>query len=571
MTRRSDEVTAGVDRAPHRALLRATGLGEDDFDKPFIGIANSYIEIIPGHVHLREFVEPIKQAIKDSGGVPFEFNTAGVDDGIAMGHTGMRYSLPSRELIADTIETVVEAHRLDALVCVPNCDKIVPGMLMAAARLDVPTVFVSGGAMPTGQVDGREGNLDLVSVFEGLSEYRDGRIEKQDLQSIERNACPSCGSCSGMFTANSMNCFTEALGLGLPGNGTALAESEERERLARRAGTTIVDLVERGQTARDYLTEAAFDNAFTCMLATGGSTNTILHGLAIAREAGVDYELERINNLSRKTPTLCKLSPASSYRIEDFHEAGGVGVLMNQLNRCEVGLSGRVPVVEGGTLSERLADAAEPDGGVIRIRGNAYDGEGGLRVLWGDLAPDGAVVKSAAVDLSIWRHEGPARIFESEQACVEAIHDGTVTAGDVVIIRFEGPAGGPGMPEMLSPTSALVGKGLGDSVVLITDGRFSGGTRGPCIGHVSPEAAHGGPIGKLRDGDRIKIDLHYGRLDVPGVDLDNREPVPLPDNDSTINGYLDRYRAMVTSADRGAVLGTPDNDYPVTTTSGRGA
>ncbi|MFB6346202.1 MAG: dihydroxy-acid dehydratase [bacterium] len=550
---RSDTIKKGPDRSPHRSLLRATGLEDEDFDKPFIGVANSFIEIIPGHVHLDQFGDVVKQSVRKAGGVPFEFNSIGVDDGIAMGHQGMRYSLPSRELIADSIETVVQAHQLDGLICIPNCDKIVPGMLMAAARLDVPTIFVSGGAMATGQTDNGD-PADLVSVFEGVSQWKDGEMSREQLGELERIACPSCGSCSGMFTANTMNCFTEGLGLALPGNGTAEAQSDERMQMARETGETILSLIDQNKTARTFITRDSLENGLMLAMALGGSTNTVLHGLAIAEEAGIDFPLNRFNELSRWTPTLCRISPSSNFHIDDLHNNGGAMTVFKELSTIETPLHTQVPVVEGGSLRDRLSEAPDPDGNVIRTQDNPYDCQGGLKLLKGNLAPDGAVVKSIAVDLSIWKHEGPARVFEGEQKAIQAIHGGDIQPGDVIVIRFEGPRGGPGMPEMLEPTSAIAGQGLDDSVVLITDGRFSGGTRGPCIGHVSPEAASEGPISRVRDGDRISVNLYDQTIDVLEDDFEQRDPHPAPERNVPKRGYLNRYRHTVGCASRGAVL-----------------
>ena len=509
---RSDKVKKGIERSPHRALLRACGLSDEDFDKPLIGIANSYIDIIPGHVHLREFVQPIKEEVRKAGGVPIEFNVIGVDDGIAMGHYGMHYSLPSRELIADSIETVVEAHQLDALICIPNCDKIVPGMLMAAARLNIPTIFISGGPMLAGEANGKK--VDLISVFEGIGQLKAGKITERELKLIEEQACPTCGSCSGMFTANSMNCITEVLGLGLPGNGTIPAVDPRRELLARQAARQIMELLRRNIRPRDILTVEAFDNAFAVDIAMGGSSNTILHLLAIAREAGIEYDLSRINEISKRTPNICKISPASHYHIQDLDNAGGIPAILKELIR-----GGYLPhpdklTVSLKTLRDIAQEAPEADGEVIRRIEDPYSKEGGIAILFGNLAPEGAVVKTAGVDPQMLVFKGKAICFNSEEEAIDGILGGKVKPGHVVVIRYEGPKGGPGMREMLSPTSAIMGMGLGDKVALITDGRFSGGTRGACIGHISPEAASGGPIGIVQDGDEILIDIPNRKLEL---------------------------------------------------------
>lgn len=560
--RRSATVTRGASRAPHRSLLRATGQiqSDVDFDKPFIGVCNSYIDLIPGHVHLQAFGRIVKEAIREAGGVPFEFNTIGVDDGIAMGHVGMRYSLASRELIADSVETVVEAHRLDGLICIPNCDKIVPGMLMGALRVNVPTVFVSGGPMKAGRSAITGKPIDLISVFEGVGRFETGEIDEAGLYDLEANACPSCGSCAGMFTANSMNCLMEALGLALPGNGSVLAIDPRRHEIAREAGRAVVRMVERGVRARDIATPAAFDDAVALDMAMGGSTNTVLHLLAAAHEAGVPYDMDRIAAISARTPYLCKVAPATpDVHMEDVDRAGGIPTILAELDRAGL-LHADRPVVAGTTLRETLAAAAKPDGHVVRPVEAAYRATGSLSVLSGNLAPDGCVVKTGAVAASMLRFAGPARIFESQDAAVDGILGGEVQPGEVVVIRYEGPKGGPGMPEMLAPTSALAGMGLDTSVAMVTDGRFSGGTRGLSIGHVSPEAASGGAIGLVMPGDRIAIDIDAGTLtlDVPDADLVARaaaRPAP-PVRRHT--GWLARYAHVVTSASTGAVLRVPE-------------
>ncbi len=554
MRYRSDIVKKGVERAPHRALLRACGLSEEDFDKPLIGIANSYIDIIPGHVHLREFVQPIKEEVRKLGGVPIEFNVIGVDDGIAMGHYGMHYSLPSRELIADSIETVVNAHQLDALICIPNCDKIVPGMLMGAMRVNVPTVFISGGPMLAGEHEGKK--IDLISVFEGIGQLKSGKITERELQVIEQNACPTCGSCAGMFTANSMNCLTEVLGLALPGNGTILAIDPRRELLAREAVKRLMELLEKGIKAKDILTEEAIDDAFTVDIAMGGSSNTILHLLAIAREAGIDYDLAKINEISKRTPTVCKIAPASNYHIEDLDRVGGIPTILRELSKKEGLLHLDRPTVSGKTIGEIASSAPEADGEVVRRIDDPYSEDGGIAILFGNLAPEGAVVKTAGVVESMLRFKGKAICFDSEEEAIEGILGGKVKPGHVVVIRYEGPKGGPGMREMLSPTSAIVGMGLGDKVALITDGRFSGGTRGACIGHVSPEAASGGPIGVVKDGDEILIDIPARRLEllISEEELKERLKDFKPKQKDIPSSWLRRYAKLVTDASKGAIL-----------------
>ena len=552
---RSDEVKAGIERAPHRSLLRATGLRNGDFDKPFIAVCNSYTDVVPGHIHLRKAADIVKDAIRRAGGVPFEFNTFAICDGIAMGHVGMKYSLPSRELIADIVESMVEAHRFDGMVCIPNCDKIIPGMLMGALRVNIPTIFASGGPMRAGRLpDGRV--VDLISVFEGIGELKEGRISEEDMAQIECYACPGAGSCSGMFTANSMNCLTEVIGLGLPGNGTILAEDPRREELWRMAGTRVVEMVYEDLKPRDIVTRDSVDNAFIVDMAMGGSTNTVLHTLAIAREAGIEYDLERINELSRRTPNICRVSPSSPFHIEDVDRAGGITAIMKELSKIPDLLHLDAGTVLGHPLGEIIAQGEIRDPSVIRPLEQAYSQEGGLFILHGNLAPDGAVVKTAGVAPSMLKHAGPAVIFESQEEACEGILEGRVKAGDVVVIRYEGPRGGPGMQEMLAPTSYIMGRGLGESVALITDGRFSGGTRGACIGHVSPEAAEGGPIGLLRDGDIIEIDIPARKLEVrlSAEELEARRREWKPRPPRFTSGWLARYTQMATSASTGAVL-----------------
>ncbi len=551
---RSDQIKKGFERAPHRSLLRACGLTEEDFGKPFIGVANSYIDIIPGHVHLREFAQIVKDAIREAGGVPFEFNVIGVDDGIAMGHSGMHYSLPSRELIADSIETVVEAHKLDALVCIPNCDKIVPGMMMAAARLNIPTIFISGGPMAAGHTpDGKA--IDLSTAFEAVGAVAQGKMAETELKVIEENACPSCGSCSGMFTANSMNCLAEALGLALPGNGSILAIDPRRQELAKEAGRKIIELWKADLKFRDIVNEQTIENAFTLDIAMGGSSNTVLHLLAIAYESGIDFPLEKIDEISRKTPTLCKLAPASNYHMEDLDRAGGISAILKELAKKGLLHLDR-PTVSLKTLGEVIEDAEILDPEVIRPITNPYSETGGLAILFGNIAPDGAVVKAAAVDPSMLVFKGTAVCFDSEEEAISGIFGGKVKAGNVVVIRYEGPKGGPGMREMLSPTSAIMGMGLGDKVSLITDGRFSGATRGASIGHVSPEAAAGGPIGIIKDGDEILIDIPNRKLEllISEEEFNKRMKEFKPKRKDIKSRWLRRYSKHVTSANKGAIL-----------------
>ena len=552
---RSDTVKKGYEKAPHRALLRATGVQEEDFKKPFVAIVNSYVDIVPGHVHLQDFGKLVKDAVRAAGGVPFEFNTIGVDDGIAMGHAGMKYSLPSRELIADCVETMIEAHRFDAMVCIPNCDKIVPGMLLAAMRVNVPTIFVSGGPMKAGVTPDGE-TIDLISVFEGVGAFSAGKIDEKRLSILEKFACPSCGSCSGMFTANSMNCLMEVLGLALPFNGSALAKTPEREALAKQAAAQVMSLIERDIKPRDIVTAEAIDDAFALDMAMGGSSNTVLHTLALANEAGVDYPLSRINSVADKVPHICKVSPAGKWHMEDVHRAGGIPAILKEVQRGTGMLHLDRMTVTGSTLGESIKDAEIKDEEVIRKYENAYSKRGGLAILFGNLAPKGAVVKVGGVSAGMMQFEGPAVIFESQDDAMAGILAGKVKAGDVVVVRYEGPKGGPGMQEMLSPTSAIMGQGLGDKVALITDGRFSGGTRGACIGHVSPEAAAGGPIGALKAGDVIQIDLVARSLNVKLSDAEIQSRIKaLPPFKSTITSkWLKRYSHFVTSADTGAVL-----------------
>jgi dihydroxy-acid dehydratase len=557
---RSDLIKSGFERAPHRSLLRATGVirSDEDFKKPFIGICNSYIDLIPGHVHLQQFGKIVKEAVREAGGIPFEFNTIGVDDGIAMGHIGMRYSLASRELIADCVETVAEAHRLDGLVCIPNCDKIVPGMLMAAARINIPTIFISGGPMKAGRT-AQGDKIDLITVFEGVGKYRAGSISESQLNELEKNGCPGCGSCAGMFTANSMNCLMEALGIALPGNGTILAMDPRRLELAKSAGRQILTLIEKDIKPLDIFSEAAFSNAFALDMAMGGSTNTILHTLAIANEAGLNFNLQELNRIAEKVPYICKVSPATNeIHIEDVDTAGGISAILKELSKKPGILDLTVPTVSGRSLGENIAQAQIKQNNVIRSIDNPYSKTGGLAVLFGNLAPQGSVVKTGAVAENMLVHKGPARIYESQEQAVSGILNNEVKPGEVVVIRYEGPKGGPGMPEMLSPTSAIMGMGIGDQVALITDGRFSGGTRGACIGHVSPEAAERGPIAAIKNGDIIAIDIPNKTLNIEITDkvLQERLAALPPFLPKIQKGYLARYAQMVTSANTGAILKT---------------
>jgi len=552
---RSDTVKKGFQRAPHRALLHACGLSDEDIKKPFIGISNSYCEIVPGHVHLDKVSQTVKQAVRDAGGTPFEFNTIAVCDGVAMGHTGMKYSLASREIIADSVETMVRAHCFDALICIPNCDKIIPGMLMASVRLNIPTIFVSGGPMAAGKT--KNGRIvDLISVFEGVAEFNAGNIGQQQLNELEQTGCPTCGSCSGMFTANSMNCLCEAIGIALPGNGTILAVDPKRQNLYKAAAKQIFTLLENDIKPLDIINEKSIDNAFALDMAMGGSTNTVLHTLALANEAGVKYDLQRINAISAKCPNICKVSPSSAFHLEDVDAAGGISAILSEIRKIPGLINTDCLTVTGQTIAQNIAEAKIKNHDVIHSLDNAYSKTGGLAILKGNLAPSGGVVKTAGVAKSMLNHTGPAVIFESQEDACEGILAGKVKSGDVAVIRYEGPKGGPGMQEMLSPTSYIMGAGLGESVALITDGRFSGGTRGACIGHVSPEAAVGGPIGLLKDGDIIEIDIPNNRLNVKLSDeeLAERKKAWKPRQPNITEGYLAKYASMATSADTGAVL-----------------
>ncbi len=554
---KSDKIKSGFERAPHRSLLKACGLKDEDFTKPFIGVCNSFVEIIPGHVHLQEFGRIAREEIRKAGGVPFEFNMIGICDGVAMGHMGMKYSLPSRELIADSLETMVQAHQFDGLVCIPNCDKIIPGMIMGALRVNIPTLFVSGGPMMAGRTPSGQ-TVDLISVFEGVGAYKAEKISETDLKELEDYGCPTCGSCSGMFTANSMNCLMEAIGLALPGNGTYPAVTEKRRELVRQASRQIIKLIDADLKPRDIVTLEAIDNAFALDVAMGGSTNTVLHTLAIANEAAVDYPLERINQVAERVPHLCKVSPASHWHVEDVDKAGGISAILKEVSRKKNVLNLNEKTVTLKTIGENIQDASIKNREVIRSLDNPYSEKGGLSILFGNLAPQGAVVKTAAVDPKMLQHKGPAIVFDSQEEACQGILEGKVKAGSVIVIRYEGPKGGPGMQEMLSPTANIMGMGLGESVALITDGRFSGGTRGACIGHVSPEAAAGGPIGLLRNGDMISIDIPGGKLDVElsEKELDRRKSQWQPPDPKISGGWLARYAEVVTSANSGAILTT---------------
>jgi dihydroxy-acid dehydratase len=548
-------IKKGIDRAPHRSLLRAAGVREDEMDKPFIGVCNSYIDIIPGHMHLNKFAEVAKQAIRDAGGIPFEFNTIGVDDGIAMGHIGMRYSLPSREIICDAAETVINAHWFDGVFYIPNCDKITPGMLMASVRTNVPSVFVSGGPMEAGRTkDGK--SLSLASVFEGVGAFSSGAMTREELLEIEQSACPTCGSCSGMFTANSMNSLMEMLGVALPGNGTMVATSEARHQLIKDAAKHLMNLIEKDIKPRDIITEEAIDDAFALDMAMGGSTNTVLHTLAIANEAEIEYDLNRINKVAERVPYLSKISPASDYSMDDVHQAGGVSAIMKELCHIDGAIHPDRITITGKSLYENVAHAEITNDDVIRRKDNPYSPVGGLSILYGNLAPDGAVIKVGAVDPSIKVFEGEAIIFNSQDDAQKGIDEGTVKEGHVVVIRYEGPKGGPGMPEMLAPTSSIVGRGLGTKVALITDGRFSGASRGISIGHISPEAAEGGPIAFVENGDKIRIDLTNRTLEwlvTPEEHAERKEGFVAPEP-KVKKGYLARYSKLVTSANTGGVM-----------------
>lgn len=550
---RSDAVTKGMQQAPHRSLFNALGMTQEEMDRPLVGIVSSYNEIVPGHMNLDKIVEAVKMGVAMAGGTPIVFPAIAVCDGIAMGHVGMKYSLVTRDLIADSTEAMAMAHQFDALVIVPNCDKNVPGLLMAAARINVPTVFVSGGPMLAGHVKGQKRSLS--SMFEAVGAYAAGTMTEEDVREFEEKVCPTCGSCSGMYTANSMNCLTEALGMGLKGNGTIPAVYSERIKLAKHAGMQVMELLKKNIRPRDIMTEKAFLNALTVDMALGCSTNSMLHLPAIAHEAGVELNMEIANEMSAKTPNLCHLAPAGPTYIEDLNEAGGVYAVMNELNKKGL-LYTDLMTVTGKTVGENIAGCVNKNPEVIRPIDNPYSEIGGIAVLKGNLAPDTAVVKRSAVVPEMMVHEGPARVFDCEEDAIEAIKGGKIVAGDVVVIRYEGPKGGPGMREMLNPTSAIAGMGLGSTVALITDGRFSGASRGASIGHVSPEAAVGGPIALVKEGDRILIDIPNNKLEllVSEEELAARKDAWQPREPKVTTGYLARYAKMVTSGNRGAVL-----------------
>ncbi len=554
MELRSDRMKTGPSKAPHRSLLKADGLTDEEIARPLIAVVNSANEVIPGHLGLRNVADAVKAGIRMAGGTPLEFSTIGICDGIAMNHAGMRYSLASREVIADSVELVVQAHAFDAMVLIPNCDKVVPGMLMAAARLDIPAIVVSGGPMLAGRHGGKD--IDLDTVFTAVGKHAAGAIGDAELCEIENAACPTCGSCAGLFTANSMNCLTEAIGMGLPGNGTIPAVYSERLRLAKHAGMKIMELLEKGITARQVMTPGAVRNAMSLDMAFGGSSNTVLHLTAIAHEAGADITLDDWAAVSARTPNLVRISPASDYHMQDLDAAGGIPAIMSELAKRDL-LDLDVMTVTGAPMRATVERAAVRDGDVIHSVDAPYMAVGGLRVMRGNLAPNGAVVKQSAVSAGMRQHSGPARVFDSEEAAVEAILSRRILEGDVVVIRYEGPKGGPGMREMLTPTSAISGMGLSTSVALITDGRFSGATKGPAIGHVSPEAAAGGTIALVSEGDTIRIDIDAGTitLEVPDDVLVARRAMwTAPASKTAPNSYLARYAAQVSSADTGAVL-----------------
>ncbi len=551
---RSDAIKKGLGRAPHRSLLKAMGYTNEEISRPLIGIGHAQNEIIPGHIHLDKILEAVKTGVRMAGGTPISFGTIGVCDGIAMNHMGMKYSLASREVIADSVEIMAQAHPFDALVLIPNCDKVTPGMLMAMLRVNIPAIMVSGGPMLTGRFQGKD--VHLVSVFEGVGRVKANTMTPEELDELEDAACPGCGSCAGMFTANSMNCLTEAIGLGLPGNGTIPAVSAARIRLAKQAGMKVMELLEKNIMPRDIATKEAFENAMAVDMALGCSTNTVLHVPAIAHEAGVDLTLDLFNKVSEKAPHLCSLIPGGPHSLQQLNEAGGVPAVMNELLKLESCLHSDVITATGKTLGENLKGKDSRDSEIIRPTDNPYHRQGGIAVLYGNLAPDGAVVKQSAVADEMLTHAGPARIFDSEEAAQSAILGGKINPGDVIVIRYCGPKGGPGMPEMLSPTSAIIGMGLGKSVALITDGRFSGGTQGACLGHISPEAAVGGPIALVKEGDKISINIPEKeiRLEVDEDELEQRRKMWQPREANITTGYVARYARQVTSGSTGAVL-----------------
>lgn len=551
---RSDAITKGIERAPHRSLMKAMGYSNEELNRPLIGVGHAHNEIIPGHVHLDKILEAVKTGIRMAGGTPISFGTIGVCDGIAMNHKGMKYSLASREIIADSVEIMAMAHPFDALVLIPNCDKVTPGMLMAMLRVNIPALMVSGGPMLTGRFQGKD--VHLVSVFEGVGKVKANTMTEEDLNELEDKACPGCGSCAGMFTANSMNCLAEAIGLGLPGNGTIPAVYSARIRLAKQAGMSIMNLLEKNICPRDIATREAFENAMAVDMALGCSTNTVLHVPAIAKEAGVDLPLASFNEVSKRVPHVCSLIPGGPHSLQDLDEAGGVPAVMSELCKTQAGLHLDVMTATGKTLGENLEKVQVRNHVVIKTVADPYHVVGGIAILYGNLAPDGAVVKRSAVSEEMMQHSGPARVYNSEEEAQTAILGNQIKPGDVIVIRYCGPKGGPGMPEMLSPTSAIIGMGLGKSVALITDGRFSGGTQGACIGHVSPEAALGGPIGLVEEGDTISINIReYSMiLDVSEDELARRKAKWQPPEPKITTGYAARYAKMVTSGSTGAVL-----------------
>ena len=548
---RSDAVKVGVQRAPHRALLKALGLADKDLTKPFIGVVNSFTNIVPGHAHLNQVADAVKAGVISAGGVPFEFNTIGICDGIAMGHNGMRYSLPSRELIADSVEVMVQAHRFDGIVMISTCDKITPGMLMAAARLNIPAIMVTGGPMLSGAYKGKKVGTD--SMFEAIGKVAAGKMSEEELKCLEDAACPTCGSCNGMFTANTMACVTEALGMSLPGCATPVAVSAERIRLAKATGERVLCLVNEDLKPRDILSSDSFENAIMVDMALGGSTNTVLHVTAIANEAEVDLPLSLFDKLSKRVPHICSMIPSGPYDMKDLDEAGGIPAVMKQLSKA---LHLNAVTVTGKTVKENIASAMVLNPEVIHTMDNPVHKEGGIAVLTGNLAPDGAVVKAAGISANMMVHQGPTKTFDSEEDAMKAILNKKIQKGDIVVIRYEGPKGGPGMREMLTPTASIAGMGLSESVALITDGRFSGATRGPCIGHVSPEAATGGPIGLLKDGDIIEIDVPKRKLNVKLSDeeLAKRAKSWTAKEPNVKTGYLVRYSQMVEQANKGSIL-----------------
>ncbi len=550
---RSDLMKKGIERAPHRSLMKAMGYTNEEISRPLIGIAHAHNEIIPGHIHLDKILEAVKTGVRMAGGTPIAFGTIGVCDGIAMNHTGMKYSLASREIIADSVEIMAQAHPFDGMVMIPNCDKVTPGMLMAMLRVNIPAVMVSGGPMLTGRFQGKD--VHLVSVFEGVGRVKANTMTEEELSELEDSACPGCGSCAGMFTANSMNCLTEAIGLGLPGNGTIPAVASARIRLAKQAGMAILNLLDKNIRPRDIATVEAFQNAMAVDMALGCSTNTVLHVPAIAKEAGVDLTLDLFNAVSEKVPHLCSLIPGGPHSLQQLDEAGGVPAVISELTKKNI-IHTDVITVTGKTLGENLARVQVRDHEIIRSLDNPYHAKGGIAVLYGNLAPDGAVVKQSAVADEMLIHEGPARVFNSEDEAQSAILGKKIKSGDVIVIRYCGPKGGPGMPEMLSPTSAIIGMGLGKSVALLTDGRFSGGTQGACLGHISPEAAEGGPIGLVKEGDIISIDIPAKKieLNVNDAELERRRQEWQPPKPKITSGYLARYAKLVTSGSTGAVL-----------------